>query len=65
MLLLKHIYAHLILKGLKVKLSWTMSHWEEMLKNVFCIFDANSVDFYGINMKETSNKKKYKLFILR
>ena len=34
------------LRRANVKLSWTMSHWEEMLKNVFCIFDANSVDFF-------------------
>ena len=35
-----------------------MSQWEEMLKNVFCIFDAHSVDFYGINMKETLSKEE-------
>ena len=30
----------------KIKIEWTMKHWEQMLKEIFCIFDAWSVDFY-------------------
>ena len=48
------------LRRVKVKLSWTMSQWEEMLKNVFCIFDAHSVDFlwnkYERNFEQRRNK---------
>ena len=30
----------------EIKIKWTMRHWEQMLKEIFCIFDASSVDFY-------------------
>ena len=34
------------LNRINVKINWSMKHWEKMLKEIFCIFDASSVDFY-------------------
>lgn len=34
------------LNRIGIKVEWTMQHWETMLKEIFCIFDASSVDFY-------------------
>jgi len=34
------------LNKIGIKIEWTMHYWEKMLKEIFCIFDASSVDFY-------------------
>jgi len=34
------------LNRIGIKVEWTMKHWETMLKEIFCIFDSSSVDFY-------------------
>lgn len=34
------------LNKIGIKIEWTMDNWEKMLKEIFCIFDASSVDFY-------------------
>jgi len=41
-----------------LKLEWTFKNWEKILKEIFCIFDASSLDFYWDKYEKTFEQRR-------